>query len=153
MNVNARVSQAWWERLRWTRHGFFAGLILGIVMGWLFHGVISFIFRFGLVLLLLLPLLVIGWLWLRSSRGGQPGDPAGNDRQVVTWSSHRMTATERFEPTGPIVDVPTGPVRRTEPRETQGREGPASRTSAGGSIPTDVERELQELKRQQERGR
>lgn len=153
MNVNARVSQAWWERLRWTRHGFFAGLILGIVMGWLFHGVISFVLRFGLVLLLLLPLLVIGWLWLRSSRGRQPGDPAGNGRQVVTWSSHQVTPPERFEPTGPIVDVPTGLVRRSGPRETPERDDPGSRTSATGSVPADVERELQELKRQQERGR
>lgn len=153
MNVNARVLQAWWERLRWTRHGFFAGVILGVVMGWLFHGVISFVFRFGLILLLLLPLLVIGWLWLRSSRGGQLGDPAGNQRQVVTWSSHRVTPPERFEPAGPIVDVPVAPVRRSEPREAPMREDFGSRTSARDSIPTDVERELQELKRQQERGR
>ncbi len=153
MNVNARVPQAWWERLRWTRHGFFAGLILGVVMGWLFHGVISFVLRFGLVLLLLLPLLVIGRLWLRSSRGGPAGDPAGNGRQVVTWSSRSVTPPERFEPAGPIVDVPTGPVRRSDPRETLSHDEPVSKTAAGSPIPTDVERELRELKRQQERGR
>ena len=153
MNVNAHVPQAWWERLRWTRHGFFAGLILGVMMGWLFHGVISFVLRFGLLLLLLLPLLVIGWLWLRSSRGGQPGDPAGNGRQVVTWSSRSVVPPDRFEPTGPIVDVPAGRPRRSGSGETAGREEPGSRMPTGASIPSDVERELQELKRQQERGR
>jgi len=152
MNVNARVPQQWWERIRWTRHGFFAGLILGVVMGWLFHGVISFVLRFGLVLLLILPLLVIGWLWLRSSRRSQAGDPVRTERQVVTWSSQRVTPPERFEPTGPIVDVPTGPVRRSEPRETFVRDDLESTSSAKGSIPTDVEHELREFKRQQELG-
>ena len=148
MNVNARMPQHWWEQFRWARHGFFLGLILGIAMGWFFHGLISFFFRFGLVLLLLLPLLVIGWFWLRSTRGGQSDDPAGNERQVVTWSSRSAPPPESD---GPFVDVPVRPARRVAADQPPARAGrPGSEPTI---VPADIERELQELKRQQEQAR
>jgi len=157
MNVNAHIPQQWWERIRWTRYGFFAGLFLGVGIGWFFHGLISFIVRFGLVLLLILPLLVIGWLWLRSSRSGRSGDPAAGERRVVTWTSTNIPPNEPFEPFEafePVVDVPTGRTRRADPDAPYARTQQSRSTQATGrSIPTDVERELRELKRQQERGR
>lgn len=155
MNVNAQIPQQWWERIRWTRHGFFAGLVIGIALGWFFHGLISFFVRFGLVLLLILPLLVIGWFWLRSSRGGRPAEPAGNERRVMTWSSGRFAPDEPFEP---FVDVPAGPSRRaTRSADREDpyvrAEQPPSRQGGQRPVPSDVENELRELKRQQERGR
>lgn len=151
MNVNAQIPQQWWERIRWTRHGFFAGLILGIGVGWFFHGLISFIVRFGLVLLLILPLLVIGWFWVRSARAGRSGDPAAGERRVMTWTSANFPPNEPFEP---FVDVPTGPMRRADSEEPYVRaEQPRPSGGSSRSIPTDVERELRALKRQRERGR
>lgn len=151
MNVNAQIPQQWWERIRWTRHGFFIGLFLGIGIGWFFHGLISFIVRFGLVLLLILPLLVIGWFWLRSSRSGRTGDHPGSERRVMTWTSGNAQPDEPF---GPFVDVPTRPTRRVDYEEPYVRaEHSRSHQDSGRSIPTDVEIELRELKRQQEQGR
>ena len=55
------------ERFQWGSYGFIPGLILGIVLGWLFHGVVSWIFRFGLVALLLVPLVIAFVVWRRWS--------------------------------------------------------------------------------------
>lgn len=148
MNMNADIPQPLWERLRWARQGFFAGLLAGIVLGWFFHGIISFLLRFGLVLVLLLPLLVIGWLWWRSSRSDGPvratttvmtwrgDDPTGRGRaEDLTWAPGREV--DGTIPThGRVADPPREPWRQ--------RQDP---------IPTDVEAELEALKREQERHR
>jgi len=77
MNIRGNL----WDRTRWGRYGFAAGLVSGVVLGWIFHGVFSFIFRFGLVLVVLLPLLAIGYVWWRGNRR-EPGPP---DATLVTW--------------------------------------------------------------------
>lgn len=61
---------------------FVVGLILGIVLGWLFSGVVSAVMRFGLLAVLLIPLIlaVMFWWKLRSAK------PQG-EATVVTWSS------------------------------------------------------------------
>lgn len=159
MNVQSAIPQHWWERIRWARHGFLAGLILGLLMGWFFHGVISVFVRFGLVLLLLLPLLAIGYLWWRSNRGGRPAGSGPQTGQVVTWSSETFRAPNGGESypgwmgrpgddgiptTGRVsdarpMDLPTPAPSRAEPRTSP--------------LPDDVEAELRELKRRQESGR
>jgi len=45
-----------WARTRVPRITFLIGLILGLVMGWFFHGVISLIIRLGILLIFLVPL-------------------------------------------------------------------------------------------------
>lgn len=148
MKVNAQIPQHWWERIRWARGGFFAGLLLGVVVGWLFHGIISFAFRFGLVLVLLLPLLVIGWLWWRSSRGDGAGEPTTT---VMSWRGgepptlgHR--GVSRWEQEGePEGAIPTQGRVAEPPREPW--------RNPDRPVPTDVEAELEALKREQERRR
>lgn len=55
------------ERFRFVSYGFAGGLLLGLVLGWAFHGVISFIVRFGFVALLLVPLALVFIFWYRLS--------------------------------------------------------------------------------------
>jgi predicted lipid-binding transport protein (Tim44 family) len=148
MKMNAQIPQHWWERIRWARQGFFAGLLAGIVLGWFFHGIISFLIRFGLVVVLLLPLLVIGWLWWRSSRSTVTDQPTTT---VMTWRSGDIPTRDRARDSmwEPAPD-PDGTI------PTQGRVAEPPRGAARDSrrpVPSDVEAELDALKREQERRR
>lgn len=50
------------------RYAFIVGTVFGIALGWAFHGVISMVMRFGFVALLLFPLMLLAFMWWRSSR-------------------------------------------------------------------------------------
>lgn len=78
MNRQTITTSSLWQRTRWIRFAYIAGLITGVLVGWLLHGVISLVFRFGLVAVLLLPLIVILYLFWRSARGNRT-------TTVVTW--------------------------------------------------------------------
>lgn len=148
MNMNAQIPQHWRERIRWARGGFFAGLSLGVVVGWLFHGIISFAFQIGLVLVLLLPLLVIGWLWWRSSRADRAGEPT---MTVMSWRGGEPPTQGRGgDPHWERDGEPEGTI------PTQGRVAEPPREpwrKPNRPIPTDVEAELEALKWEQERRR
>jgi hypothetical protein len=83
MSFNAYTPPGLWDRTRLARFGFIAGIIIGIGIGWFFHGLISFIIKFGIVAVLMIPLLFIGWLWWRSSRTVYR-DPRGT---MMTWTT------------------------------------------------------------------
>jgi cbb3-type cytochrome oxidase subunit 3 len=68
MSFNTYTSPGWWDRTRMMRYVFSAGLVIGLFAGWFFHGLISMLVQFGMVILLLLPLAVLGFMWWRSSR-------------------------------------------------------------------------------------
>lgn len=143
------VPPNWWERLKGAQFGFIAGLVVGLLMGWFFHGVISLAVRFGLLLVLLLPLIVIGWLWLRSQRTPRahgPADPTSSmgPNAGTTWTTvidvERAAPRPAREPETPeLIHVPFE------------RSFPPSAASAP-SAPNDIEAELEALKRQRERG-
>ncbi len=132
----------WWERLKGAQFGFILGLVVGLLLGWFFHGVISLAIRFGLLLVLLLPLIVIGWLWMRSRRmEGQPGPPRTMANTDAGWTA--MIDVERAPPPSrretenpPLIDGPFAqPARESTPAAS-----------------SDIEAELEALKRQRERG-
>lgn len=50
------------------RYAFIAGLLVGIMFGWFFHGLISMAVRFGVVAVLLIPIALLVFMWWRSSR-------------------------------------------------------------------------------------
>lgn len=129
----------WWERLKGAQFGFIAGLLVGLLMGWFFHGVISLAVRFGLLLVLLLPLLVIGWLWLRSQRAPGPSTRP-QDSAESGWTA--VIDVERAPETPPLIDVPFS--RPTQPSTPNAPNAP--------NAPNDIEAELESLKRQRERG-
>lgn len=140
------VPPNWWERLKGAQFGFIAGLLVGLLMGWFFHGVISLAVRFGLLLVLLLPLIVIGWLWLRSQRAQRPGGSPPQGPAGTTWSTvidvQRAPPPVREQEPPSLIDVPF-----SRPAQSASREAPNARNAA-----TDIEAELEALKRQQERG-
>ncbi|MEJ7902371.1 MAG: hypothetical protein WKF63_11030, partial [Thermomicrobiales bacterium] len=105
------VPPHWWERLKGAQFGFIAGLVIGLLMGWFFHGVISLAVRFGLLLVLLLPLIVIGWLWLRSQRApgtsGPPAQPPPGAGWTAVIDVERAAPRPSREPETPeLIDVP-----------------------------------------------
>src|SRR5687768_2297523 len=59
---------SFWARTRLLRIGFIAGLILGALLGWFFHGLISLVIRFFFVLVLLVPFVLALYAWWRLRR-------------------------------------------------------------------------------------
>lgn len=56
------------DRFQWGGYGFVAGLLLGLLLGVFFYGVVSFVIRYGVVILLLVPLIWLFFAW----RGRRP---------------------------------------------------------------------------------
>jgi predicted lipid-binding transport protein (Tim44 family) len=139
--ITSNLPQHWSDRLKGAQFGFLAGLAIGLIFGWFFHGIISVVVRLGVFFILLLPLIVIGWLWFRSRRA-MPANRPGPSTEV-TWTAIGGTMQRPARPAEPpeapdftagaLIDVPV--VRRS-----------------AEARPDDIEAELQALKRQQERG-
>ncbi len=131
------IPQHWWERLKGAQFGFIAGILIGLIFGWIFHGVISLAIRFGMLVLLLLPLIVIGWLWFRSQRSRTSGQPVTRPGPEATWAA--------------VIDVERTPPPRTTPTEATLIDVPLVKPTPE-SKPDEIEAMLADLKRQQERG-
>ena len=122
------------DRFRGVINGFVAGLIVGALLGWFFHGLVGLVVRFGLVLILLVPLAIVVWyFFLRRTGGGsaQPGRGPGG-MQVFTWSSEqvaRRPAASRRDAQSPDAEP----------------DRPPTRTARGSDV---IDIEFEELKRQ-----
>ncbi len=137
--VTGMLPPEWSQRLRGAQFGFIAGIVIGLVFGWIFHGIISMAFRFGLLMLLLLPLIIIGWLWFRSQRAPRPQN-ADYQRQPQgrSWSA--------------VIDVSGASQRRAEePTDVEFVDVPLIQRPPSPS-PDQIEAELEALKRERERG-
>jgi hypothetical protein len=106
VNFNAYTPPGWWDRTRFLRYAFVAGLVVGVFMGWFFHGLISMVLQFGFVAILLLPLIVLTFMWWRSSREQRR---VQSSMTVMRWSPGQYPPqfNEAFEQ-----DVPNGPFGR-----------------------------------------
>ena len=62
------------DRFQWGSYGFVAGIVLGLILGWLFHGVVGTVLRLLLVALLLVPLFAAFLIWRRFSNRGKRDD-------------------------------------------------------------------------------
>jgi predicted lipid-binding transport protein (Tim44 family) len=131
----------WSHRLRGAQFGFIAGIVIGLVFGWIFHGIISMAFRFGLLVLLLLPLIIIGWLWFRSQRAPRP--------QNMDYQQQQQRAGRSWSA---VVDVTgTSQRRAEEPADVEFVDVPLIRQPTR-TTPDEIEAELEALKRERERG-
>lgn len=136
--IGAAISPQWWDRLKGAQFGFIAGLLIGLIFGWFFHGVISLALRFGLLVLLLLPLIVIGWLWFRSQRRPPPRPVDQRRGTGSSWTAlidvgRPPEMTRQDEHASTLIDVPL--IR------------PKSEAN-----PDEIETQLETLKRQREPG-
>jgi hypothetical protein len=71
------------ERVRWSGCGVLAGLVIGVVLGWMFHGLIGTVFRIGIILLFILPFVAAVAFWLSSRSSGQGG--GSSTIQEANW--------------------------------------------------------------------
>ncbi len=55
------------DRAQWSAYGFIAGILIGLVLGWLFHGFIGAIFTFVIVGAIL-AVFVLAYLFYRRTR-------------------------------------------------------------------------------------
>ena len=46
-------------RMHWGSYGFIAGIVLGVMIGWMFSGFVGLVIRFGLALLVLIPIVLL----------------------------------------------------------------------------------------------
>lgn len=136
----------WSYRVKGAQFGFIAGILIGLILGWIFHSVISFAFQIGLVIFLLIPLVIIGWLWFRSQRApraahpsDRPGDPgAGGWATVIDVRTVETMTPPRREAN----------ITEARARETEFVDVPLVKPTPA-QAPLDVEAELEALKRSQ----
>jgi len=64
---------------------FVAGLLLGILLGWLFSGVVSAVMRFGLLAVLLIPLVLALIFWWKIRQA-----PKQDGTTIVTWGTTNL---------------------------------------------------------------
>lgn len=79
------------DRFQWLSYGFIPGLVTGVILGWLFHGVVGTILRFVLVALLLVPFVVAFIVWRRLA------DKRGRDDALESRSFVVETRTDERE--------------------------------------------------------
>jgi hypothetical protein len=58
------------ERFRWAGWGLIVGLIMGMFLGWMFHGFVGAIIKIGIVMIFLIPLVAALFFFFSSRRGG-----------------------------------------------------------------------------------
>jgi len=80
MNTNERYSSTPSGRMQWGSYGFMAGILLGVMVGWLFHGFVGAFVRVGMVALAVLPLILLYIAWRKVVA---PWLRPANDREYV----------------------------------------------------------------------
>jgi hypothetical protein len=92
--LNRQMNQAkpqpvpFWMQTTGLRYGFISGLLVGIFLGWFFHGVVWTAIRLGALILLLVPIVIIMWLWFRFRGGGSRNQtPQSNAPNVITFGN------------------------------------------------------------------
>lgn len=92
MDYRSQSSQmtGMWERTQGLRRAFLLGLVIGVLIGWFFSGLVSLLVSAGAFLLLLIPVAIIAWIWwrLRSQRSRPEEQRSG--QTVMTWSTRQF---------------------------------------------------------------
>ena len=95
-----QASNGFRERFQWGSYGFVPGLLIGILLGWIFSGVVSWVVRFGIALLILIPLVALffAWRWWTTR----------DDNQVIVYEYSNRRPDETIESRSRVVDVGNG---------------------------------------------
>ena len=59
------------DRIRWAAYGVAAGLIFGMILGWMFHGFVGLIVKIFVILVLLAPFVAAFLFWQKVKSGGK----------------------------------------------------------------------------------
>jgi hypothetical protein len=51
--------------MQWGSYAFLAGLLIGVLIGWMFAGFVGTIVRFGLIMVAVIPLVLMYVVWRR----------------------------------------------------------------------------------------
>jgi Flp pilus assembly protein TadB len=98
------------DRFQWGSYGVVVGLLLGLILGWLFHGVVGTIVRFGFVALVLIPFIVAFVVWRRLKDRGRDL----KENVEARTASLRDGRDEVVETDSFVIETRADP--RTEPR-------------------------------------
>lgn len=84
MNQEFGGSRSPGGRVQWGSYGFLAGIVVGLMLGWFFHGIVGAFVRVSLAALVIIPLILlfIAWRkviapWPRPDSGNQYVGPIG----------------------------------------------------------------------------
>lgn len=104
MDGARRTSDRFRERFQWGSYGFVPGLLIGILLGWIFSGVVNWLFRFGIALLVLIPIVAIflAWRWWTTR----------DDDQVIVYEYSNRRPDETLESRSRVVDAADGSPER-----------------------------------------
>lgn len=91
------------ERARYVAYGLAAGLLLGMVLGWLFHGFVGTLFRVLIVLAILAPFVAAVIFWQRIS-GRNRVENMGRDA-VVVHEGRRIRDAGAIDDTDAVSDA------------------------------------------------
>lgn len=64
---------------------FIVGLLLGVLIGWVFSGLVGAVMRFGFAILLLVPLALAIWFWFKVRNARNQVETT-----MYTWTSGRL---------------------------------------------------------------
>lgn len=116
-----------WGRTRLLRIGFIAGLAVGLLAGWFFHGVISLVVRFFFVIVLLVPFVIAVFAWwrLRQQASRYRTSRTGVDEWPAPMS-RTETRSRSDEPVnaGAVITVESWETRDASERRGARRRGP-----------------------------
>jgi hypothetical protein len=88
-------------RIQWGSYGFFAGVVVGLLMGWMFHGFVGAFVRVAIAAVVIVPLVLLFIAWrkylsplLRPATEPDYSVPAGaiETRAVVRQVVHEPRA-------------------------------------------------------------
>jgi hypothetical protein len=65
MNRHDGVASSPSGRFQWGSYGFLAGIVVGLLMGWMFHGFVGAFVRLALVAIIVVPLILAYFGWRR----------------------------------------------------------------------------------------
>jgi hypothetical protein len=71
------------DRLRLIGYGCIGGLVIGIFLGWVFHGFVGLIVKLAIVFVLLVPLVLAIMFWRRVT--SKPSGTSSRDVRDASW--------------------------------------------------------------------
>lgn len=75
------------ERIKYGSYGVVAGLFIGVMMGWMFHGFVSIVVRLGLLLIVILPVCLAVYFWFKVNAGSRTDRHEPVVREAEWWES------------------------------------------------------------------